>query len=478
MGDLGSILYTRDQGFTWLKQNSHTNDILFAVFFLLPDNGQAVGQKGRILHWDGETWASQNSGYSGQLFDVHFINSQKGWVVGQDETVLYTSNGGNSWDRLTTLGPEHYFSVSFINENEGYLAGAASDNGVIKHTENGGTSWEIEIIPANRMNSIFFADQNSGWAVGDNGAIFHKAHADSTWNIQDCGSTNDLTSVSAINPHQVWVAGKEGIIYHSNDDDETWFPEDSKVTDNLSSIFILNGESGWADGDAGTALYTYNGGGTWLTMNQTGPTGFLRRISFMYPELGMVVGNDGLIYSTLDQGLNWKKDTSGVSVNLWAVDIAKHYVSADRAMAVGYGGTILRKWWEPDRLYEDWELREYDHNEDLYSIDIRGSNAWAAGQFGSIAFTSNSGNTWEIQHQDLGYHLYDIQFPTSNYGWAVGTSSKILHSKNKGADWEEQTSPVNTNFQSVCFCDHQSGWAVGVYGEIIYTEDGGRNWTE
>lgn len=314
--------------------------------------------------------------------------------------------------------------------------------------------------------------------MGDNEAIFHKEHADSAWVIQNCGSTNDLTSVSAINPHQVWIAGKGGIIYHSNDDGETWFPEDSKVTDNLSSIYILNGESGWAVGDAGTALYTFNGGGTWLTMNKTGPTGFLRGISFMYPELGMVVGNEGLIYSTTDLGQTWKKDTSGTSVKLWVVDIAKHYISADSAMTVGYGGTILRKWWEPDMLYEDWIMREYDYNEDLYSIDIRGRNVWAAGQFGSIAFTSNSGNNWERQHMDMGYHLYGIHFPTPNYGWAVGMSATILHSKNKGVDWEEQTSPVSTNFQSVCFCDHRSGWVVGVAGEIIHTDDGGRNWNQ
>ena len=478
VGDLGSILYTNDQGTTWLKQKSHTDNILYDVYFRLPDEGWAVGQAGTILHWDGETWTPQTSGFDGLLFDVHFVNSQKGWVVGQDETVLYTENGGSTWSRLTPEGPEHYFAVSFINENEGYLAGAAGYNGVVKYTDDGGDTWDIEIIPANRMNSIVFAGENSGWAVGDNGAIFHKAHADSAWVIQNCGSTNDLTSVSAINPHQVWIAGKGGIIYHSNDDGDTWFPEDSKVTDDLSSIFILNGESGWAVGDAGTALYTYNGGGTWLTMHKTGPAGFLRGISFNYPELGVVVGNDGLIYSTLDGGNNWQEDTSGVSVNLWDVEVFKHYISSDRIIAVGYGGTILRKWWEPDMLYEDWELRSYDHAEDLYGVDIRGRDAWAAGQFGSIAYTSNSGNTWEIQHQDLGYHLYDIHFPTQNYGWAVGMSAKILHSENKGADWEEQTSPVNTNYQSVCFCDHRTGWAVGVYGEIIHTDDGGRNWYE
>ena len=478
VGDLGSILYTRDQGTTWLKQKSHTDNILFAVFFRFPDDGWAVGQTGTILHWDGETWTPQNSGYTGLLFDVHFVNSQKGWVVGQDETVLYTSNGGDTWSRLTFEGTQHYFSVSFINENEGYLAGAAGNNGVIKYTENGGETWDIEIIPANRMNSIFFADENSGWAVGDNGAIFHKAHADSAWVLQNCGSTNDLASVSAINPHQVWIAGKEGIIYHSNDDGDTWFPEDSKVTDDLNSIFILNGESGWAVGDAGTSIHTYNGGGDWLTLSTTGPTGYLYGISFMYPELGVVVGENGLIYSTLDGGENWVKDTSHVSVDLYAVDIARHSISYNRAMAVGYGGSILRRYWEPDLLDYPWLKMEYNHYEDLYSIDIRGRNAWAAGHFASIAFTSNSGNTWNRQYMDMGYHLYDIHFPTPNYGWAVGMGGKILHTENQGAEWEEQTSPVNTNFKSVCFCDHTEGWAVGLYGAIIHTDDGGRTWTE
>jgi len=398
--------------------------------------------------------------------------------VGQDESVLYTSNGGNTWSRLTSEGPEHYFSITFINENEGYLAGAAGDNGVIKHTDNGGTSWDIEIIPANRMNSIFFADENSGWAVGDDGAIFHKAHADSAWVIQSCGSTNDLTSVSAINPHQVWLAGKGGIIYHSNDDGENWFPEDSKVTDNLSSIFILDGESGWAVGDAGTAIYTFNGGGTWLSLHETGPTGYLYGISFSSNDLGLVVGENGLIYNTNDGGENWVEDTSNVDIDLYAVDIAWHNISFDRAMAVGYGGTLLKRFLEEDKWIGPWVNMDYNHNEDLYSIDIRGRNAWAAGHFGSIAFTSNSGNDWTRQHMDMGYHLYDIHFPTPNYGWAVGMGGKILHSQNKGADWEEQTSPILTNFKSVCFCDHKIGWAVGLAGNIIHTEDGGRTWAE
>ena len=478
VGDLGSILYTRDQGSTWIKQKSNTTNVLFAVYFLQPDNGWAVGVDGIILHWDGETWTHQNSGFEGHLFDVHFVNSQKGWAVGQDETVLYTSNGGDTWERLTTTGPEHYFSVTFINENEGYLAGAAGSNGVIKYTSNGGDTWDIEIIPANRMNSIFFADENAGWAVGDNGAIFHKPHADSSWVLQNCGSTNNLTSVSAINPHQVWIAGHGGIIYHSNNDGDTWFPEDSKVSDNLSSIFILNGESGWAVGDAGTALYTFNGGGTWLSLHKTGPTGYLYGISFSTEDLGLVVGENGLIYNTIDGGTNWVEDTSNTDYDLYAVDLSWHNISFDRAMAVGYAGTLLKRYLEADDWIGPWAEMDYAHHDDLYSVHIRGQNAWAAGHYGSIAFTSNSGFDWTRQHMDMGYHLYDIHFPTTNYGWAVGMSSKILHTQNQGADWVEQTSPVTTNFKSVCFCDHRTGWAVGLGGNIIHTDNGGLTWTE
>lgn len=478
VGEFGTILFTDDQGATWTKQESNTTDILYAVWFHLPDNGWAVGQNGTILHWDGAVWEAQESNFTGLLYDVHFINSQTGWAVGQDATVLHTTNGGVTWTVLTTaLYSQHYLSVCFLNENEGYLSGAAGSNGVIKYTDDGGATWDTEIIPANRMNAIWFEDANSGWAVGNNGALFHKSSAGGDWTLQSTGSDVNLTSVHAINPSQAWVAGEGGTIFHTNNGGDNWFAQTSNLVNNLSSVFILNGESGWVVGDKGDVSYTNNGGGTWTPQSQ-GPTTYLREISFSTPGLGAVVGNGGLIYLTYDNGDTWVQEESNTSQNLYAIDLSHLYIATDVLVAVGYGGTIIRKFWESDMPDEPWELQSYLHNEDLWSVDMRGYSGWAAGSFGSITFSDNAANTWEIQHQDMGYHLYDIQFPTQNYGWAVGMAATILHSRDRGDTWDEQTSPVYTNFNSVFFCDHLVGWAVGLNGTIIHTSNGGRNWEE
>lgn len=476
VGDFGTILYTSNQGQTWAQQRSGTEVELYDLFFYAADDGWAVGEQGTILHWDGNIWEAKNSGTTLQLHAVHFINSLSGWVVGQDQIVLHTADGGATWNQLGYTGSEHYFSVYFNDENNGYLAGAAGNNGVIKSTVDGGLTWDIEIIPAHRMNALCFVREHTIWAVGDEGAIFYKADAESDWIIQDCGSTKKLNSVSAINPNQVWVTGEDGIIYHSDNHGTDWLPESSSVSVNLHSIHILDGESAWAVGDGGSLVHTLNGGGSWASQHKAGPTGILRDISFMYPELGLVVGDSGVIYSSLDGGEIWQEDTSGITDHLYSLDIARRR-SYSRAIAVGYGGQILRKWWDPDMLYEPWTLREYDHNEDLRGVDLRGRTVWIAGDFGSIVLSENSGNDWELLHQDMGYHLYDIHFISRLSGYAVGMSSAILCTRNRGVDWEEQTSPVSAIFWSV-FGMSEHAWAVGSNGTIIHADYYGHTWTE
>jgi photosystem II stability/assembly factor-like uncharacterized protein len=477
VGDFGTILYTSTQGQTWVPQFSGTRVELYDLYFNMEDDGWAVGENGTILHWDGFSWEEKNSGTHLQLHGVHFISSLTGWAVGQNQIVLHTSDGGTTWEQLGFEGTEHYFSVYFIDENRGYLAGAAGSNGVIKSTSDGGLTWDIEIIPAKRMNSLCLAGSHTLWAVGDEGAIFYKANSDSDWIIQDCGSSKKLNSVSAINPNQVWVCGEGGIIYHSENHGTDWLPENSTVDLDLHAIHILDGESGWAAGDAGSLVHTQNLGGTWTSQHKTGPTGILRDISVKYPEWGLVVGDSGVIYSSRDGGENWIEDTSGVEEDLYAVDIAYQGRSYNAAYAVGYGGVILLGNVLRESTEKLWRLREYDHNEDLYGVDVRGSTVWIAGHFGSIALKESDGIDFQILHQDMGYHLYDIHFASRLSGYAVGMSSSILCTRNRGVDWEEQSSPVNAIFWSV-FASYGFAWAVGSNGTILFTDNFGYTWTE
>lgn len=49
VGDAGTIIKTKDKGLTWDAQDSGTDQDLYSVSFLGPDNAFAVGTDGTIL---------------------------------------------------------------------------------------------------------------------------------------------------------------------------------------------------------------------------------------------------------------------------------------------------------------------------------------------------------------------------------------------------------------------------------------------
>jgi len=54
--------------------------------------------------------------------------------------------------------------------------------GTILKTTNGGTDWIFQSSgTANWLNSIYFTDLNSGWAVGELGTIFHTTNGGATF---------------------------------------------------------------------------------------------------------------------------------------------------------------------------------------------------------------------------------------------------------------------------------------------------------
>jgi len=47
----------------------------------------------------------------------------------------------------------------------------------------------------NTLYSVYFTDSNTGWAVGDFGAILKTTDGGTSWTLQSSGTTNDLESV-------------------------------------------------------------------------------------------------------------------------------------------------------------------------------------------------------------------------------------------------------------------------------------------
>ena len=83
-------------------------------------------------------WDPQKSGVDDDLLGVCFVDRQTGFAVGKANTMIKTTDGGNTWNRLMERRDGTDFrSVAFSSPADGWVAG-----GPLLHTADGGESWQ------------------------------------------------------------------------------------------------------------------------------------------------------------------------------------------------------------------------------------------------------------------------------------------------------------------------------------------------
>lgn len=112
------------------------------------------------------------------IFAMHFNDSQEGWLgaAGSGYGVLYTSDGGQTWEQLSSLSSK-IFDLHFVDSTEGF---AITWNGV-QHTTDGGSSWSSISSPiSNTPRGIYFENSDNGWAIANN-QIYYTSDGGSNW---------------------------------------------------------------------------------------------------------------------------------------------------------------------------------------------------------------------------------------------------------------------------------------------------------
>lgn len=113
-------------------------------------------------------------------------------------------------------------------------------------------------------------------------------------------------------------------------------------------------------------------------------------------------------------------------------------------------------------------------------------NGWAVGHHGTILHTSDGGENWVLQRQDLSVDqpLFSVQFRDAQSGIAVGLWSLMLQTSDGGRTWRKQTLPsppgatkADRNLFSV-FTAPDGAWLVAAeQGLVLRSTDGGQNWS-
>jgi photosystem II stability/assembly factor-like uncharacterized protein len=182
-GTDGFLITTSNGGTTWQKVTTTVTSTLRSIKFFDNNNGWAGGGSAFLKTTDGGATWTQVTAFA-SLRDIHFLDANTGFVSdtwGQDNLVLKTTNGGTTWQATTTIstGPYYFHGIYFHDANTGYAVGRTmfflGNYGIYKTTD-GGNSWTAQTtnpVPMfENFRSVTFTPNGTGWAVGDNGAIY------------------------------------------------------------------------------------------------------------------------------------------------------------------------------------------------------------------------------------------------------------------------------------------------------------------
>jgi photosystem II stability/assembly factor-like uncharacterized protein len=297
------------------------------------------------------------------------------------------------------------------------------------------------------LHAVQFVDAREGWAVGDEGVVWHTIDSGQTWERQPTGVRASLRSVQFLTAYIGWIAGRE--------------------------------ELPGGTGSAGVLLYTRDGGQKWQRLLANSLPG-LNVIRFADPQNGYVLG-DGAdqypsgVFKTGDGGRTWQPvpgprattwlagdfqdNKTGVLAGAWSGLATLRTTGFGTANLDTVGGRNLRGLW------------------------VHGERALAVGQGGLVLTSRSAGALWGYADLKLptdvlaAWDFHGI-YGVGDHVWVVGRpGSAVLHSPDRGATWQvvktEQPLPLN----GVYFFDERRGWAVGELGSILATVDAGKTWT-
>jgi photosystem II stability/assembly factor-like uncharacterized protein len=295
--------------------------------------------------------------------------------------------------------------------------------------------------------------------------------AHSQWIPQNSGTTERFLTVFFLDQNYGWAGGNEGCIVKTTNGgtDWTYFSIGTKYT--VHAIHFVDTLKGWAvlytfiPDRAGYVIATTDGGANWFYQYYiNGVT--LHNIYFYDEYFGWAVGSSGIFLRTVNGGLNWQEDFVSPEWS-WSLFFLSPNIGW---VGDGYSGYI-RKTTDGGFTWQYKSIPTYSRMMDITFINE--NIGWAVGQNGQILKTLNGGETWNHQNSFVAQDLNDVEFVNENDGWVVGLEGRILHTSDGGNNWNLQISNTTNDLHGLSIKNEILGWIAGDQGIVLHTKNGG-----
>ncbi len=226
--------------------------------------------------------------------------------------------------------------------------------------------------------------------------------------------------------------------------------------------------------------------------------GSVNAVAFADANIGVAVGDRGLIKRTEDAGKTWTDVGASVNAPVLKVERYNNFVMlndvafADRTNGIVVGRHTLDpastltlvtndagKTWREAPVAQPQETINSDDLQSVSYPDVQHARVVGEAPLdkGVLIKTDDGGATFQRLPTNTEDALRGVSFIDANTGWIVGDNGTILHTKDGGNTFELQgDSQDKTNHRAVFFLDNGRGWIVGDGGDVHRTTNGGAAW--
>lgn len=306
------------------------------------------------------------------------------------------------------------------------------------------------------------------------------------WTNQTPSSTYPaLIGIQALDAEDIWAVGSEGTVLHSTDGGDQWDLVSTGYDYDFTTVVFLNRDTGFisgheVDGDA-YVLRTYDRGSNWqFILMPVAVTCSVNDIDFFHASSSQsatlyAVGGLGHAWKSENMGDNWTKLGGGCGNGNFN---ACSFIDENKGWLVGTPSassdfSIMITSNGGDDFYEQINPTQIKLNDVSF---VNASKGIAVGLAETMLYTENGGEDWENRPNE-GYRWQSVHLDASGKAWAVGDQGRIAYSTDFGYTWSMQESGVDYELWEVSFVDEQEGWVVGGGignpGIILHTTNGG-----
>lgn len=297
-GRRGHILYSDDDGKTWVQAKVPVRSDLAALYFPLPSIGWAVGHDGVVLHTAdaGVTWVKQLDGIQAATMMANYYAAEADKGNHAAQQVL------PEMERLVAEGADKPFlDVWFANDKEGFIVGAFN---MIFRTVDGGKTWQPWFERTDNPNRLHFyalrGNAREIFIVGEHGLILHMPVGGDRFTALRSDYQGSYFGVLPTT-EGLFVFGMRGNAYRSTDLGHSWTKLETGIGTALHGGVSLGPNRLVLVGAGSNVLFSANNGETFERLKSSTVMGLNAVAPGTAVGSLILVGSGGVATSHLNQ---------------------------------------------------------------------------------------------------------------------------------------------------------------------------------